>query len=74
LATGTAKWFNESKVLSLIAPDNGGEDVFVYFSVIHGSGFKTPSEGQRVTFDVQNGPKGLQAADVTVRCDLIITK
>jgi CspA family cold shock protein len=66
MATGTVKWFNESKGFGFISPDNGGDDVFVHFSVIQGSGFKTLSEGQQVTFDVQNGPKGLQAANVTV--------
>jgi CspA family cold shock protein len=66
MATGTVKWFNESKGFGFISPDNGGEDIFVHFSVIQGSGFKTLTEGQQVTFDVQNGPKGLQAANVTV--------
>jgi CspA family cold shock protein len=66
MATGTVKWFNESKGFGFISPDNGGDDVFVHFSVIQGSGFKTLTEGQQVTFDVQNGPKGLQAANVTV--------
>jgi CspA family cold shock protein len=66
MATGTVKWFNESKGFGFISPDNGGEDIFVHFSVIQGSGFKTLTEGQQVTFDVQSGPKGLQAANVTV--------
>ena len=65
MATGTVKWFNESKGFGFIAPSNGGEDVFVHFNAIQGSGFKTLAEGQTVTFEVEKGPKGLQAANVT---------
>lgn len=64
MASGTVKWFNESKGFGFIAPDDGGNDVFVHFSAIQGSGFKTLSEGQKVTFEVQQGPKGLQASNV----------
>ncbi len=64
MATGTVKWFNESKGFGFLAQDNGGPDVFVHFSAIQSSGFKTLSEGQRVSFDVQDGPKGLQASNV----------
>ena len=64
MATGTVKWFNESKGFGFLAQDNGGPDVFVHFSAIQSSGFKTLSEGQKVTFDVQDGPKGLQASNV----------
>lgn len=63
MATGTVKWFNESKGYGFIAQE-GGDDVFVHFSAIQGSGFKTLAEGQKVTFDIQEGPKGLQAANV----------
>jgi CspA family cold shock protein len=66
MSTGTVKWFDESKGFGFISQDDSGADVFVHFSVIQGSGFKTLDEGQRVTFDVQKGPKGLQAANVTV--------
>jgi len=66
MATGTVKWFNESKGFGFIAPSDGGEDVFVHFNSIQGSGFKTLSEGQSVTFEVEKGPKGLQAANVTI--------
>jgi CspA family cold shock protein len=64
MATGTVKWFNESKGFGFISQSNGGADVFVHFKAITGSGFKTLREGQQVTFEVENGPKGLQAANV----------
>ena len=65
MATGTVKWFNESKGFGFIEPADGGDDVFVHFSAIQGDGFKTLAEGQTVNFDIQEGPKGLQAANVT---------
>lgn len=64
MPTGTVKWFNESKGFGFIAQDGGGEDVFVHFSAIQGSGFKTLAENQKVTFEIQQGPKGPQAANV----------
>ena len=64
MATGTVKWFNESKGFGFIAQDDGGEDVFVHFSAIQGGGFKTLKENQKVTYELQQGPKGLQAANV----------
>ncbi len=65
MRTGTVKWFNESKGYGFIAPQDGGDDVFVHYSSIQGSGFKTLAEGQQVDFDVERGPKGLQAVNVT---------
>jgi len=67
MATGTVKWFNESKGFGFITPSNGGDDVFVHFSAIQGGGFKTLVEGQSVNFEVEKGPKGLQASKVTVQ-------
>jgi len=64
MQTGTVKWFNESKGFGFIAPSDGSKDVFVHFSAIASSGFRTLAEGQTVKYDVENGPKGPQAANV----------
>ena len=62
---GTVKWFNGSKGYGFIARD-GGPDVFVHFSAIQGDGFKNLEEGQKVEFTIEQGPKGLQAANVVI--------
>ncbi|MDH5599788.1 MAG: cold-shock protein [Gammaproteobacteria bacterium] len=66
MATGNVKWFNESKGFGFITPDDGSKDVFVHFSAIASDGFRTLAEGQQVTFDVEDGPKGPQASNVQV--------
>ena len=66
MATGTVKWFNSDKGYGFIAPDDGSADVFAHFSAIQGSGFKTLNENDRVEFEVVQGPKGAQAADIHV--------
>ena len=66
MATGTVKWFNSEKGFGFIAPADGSADVFVHFSAIESSGFRSLNEGDEVEFETQDGPKGLQAAIVTV--------
>jgi CspA family cold shock protein len=65
MAQGTVKWFNGEKGFGFIAPDDGGKDVFVHYSELQGSGFRTLEENQRVQFEVEQGPKGPQAVRVT---------
>ncbi|MGD8407229.1 MAG: cold-shock protein [Thiohalophilus sp.] len=65
MINGTVKWFNESKGFGFITPEDGSKDVFVHFSAIVGDGFRTLAEGQQVSFEVEQGPKGPQAARVT---------
>lgn len=64
MITGTVKWFNDSKGYGFITRQDGGKDVFVHHSAIQGDGFKSLAEGQKVTFDVEQGPKGPSAATV----------
>ena len=64
MITGIVKWFNNSKGYGFITPQDGGKDVFVHHSAVQGAGFKSLAEGQKVTFDVEQGPKGPSAARV----------
>ncbi|OGI63393.1 MAG: cold-shock protein [Candidatus Muproteobacteria bacterium RBG_16_60_9] len=64
MATGTVKWFNDSKGFGFITPSDGGKDVFVHHSAIDGKGFKSLAEGQKVQYEVQQSPKGPSATNV----------
>jgi cold shock protein len=64
MATGTVKWFNAEKGFGFIAPDDGTDDLFAHYSAITGSGFKELRENQKVEFDAERGPKGMQAANI----------
>lgn len=64
MATGTVKWFNSEKGFGFITPDEGSSDVFAHFSAISGSGRRDLFEEQRVEFDIEQGPKGLQASNI----------
>lgn len=64
MATGIVKWFNDARGFGFITPDEGGEDLFAHFSAITMNGFKTLKEGQKVSFDVVQGPKGKQASNI----------
>ncbi len=65
MAQGTVKWFSDEKGYGFITPDEGGEDLFVHYSSIEGSGFKSLEEGANVTYECSQGKKGLQAINVT---------
>ena len=65
MSSGIVKWFNNSKGFGFIEPKDGGDDIFVHYSVIKGDGFKTLKEGQDVDYEAETGPKGMQATEVT---------
>ena len=67
MATGTVKWFNDSKGFGFISQADGGDDVFVHFGAFQGTGFKSLAEGQAVSFALEQGPKGLQASNVVLQ-------
>jgi len=66
MTTGTVKWFNDAKGFGFITPEDGSADVFAHFSAIASDGFRSLAEGQQVTFDVESGPKGPQAANIKI--------
>lgn len=73
MATGTVKWFNDAKGFGFIEPDGGGSDVFAHFSAITMDGFKTLKQGSRVTFELQQGPKGQLAQNIQAQPGAIRT-
>ena len=72
MAIGKVKWFNNAKGFGFIVPDGGGEDIFAHYSTIQMDGYRTLKEGQEVNFEVEDGPKGLHAANITFEIDLLI--
>ena len=69
MATGTVKWFNNSKGYGFIQADEGQDDIFAHFSNVEMDGYKTLKRGQKVIFDVNNGPKGLQASHIQLSAE-----
>lgn len=69
MAVGKVKWFNNAKGFGFIVPDGGGEDIFAHYSTIQMDGYRTLKAGQEVNFEVENGPKGLHAENITFELD-----
>ena len=69
MAIGKVKWFNNAKGFGFIVPDGGGEDIFAHYSTIQMDGYRTLKAGQEVNFEVENGPKGLHAENITFELD-----
>ena len=69
MCTGVVKWFNNAKGYGFVTPDEGEQDVFIHFSAIEMDGYKTLKEGQKVSFDLEEGPKGLHAANLQAASD-----
>lgn len=72
MAVGKVKWFNNAKGFGFIVPDGGGEDIFAHYSTIQMDGYRTLKAGQEVNFELENGPKGLHAENITFEIDLLI--
>lgn len=66
MATGEVKWFNNAKGWGFIMPENGGDDIFVHFSAIQCSGYKTLAPGQQITYELKKGERGMHAANVVI--------
>lgn len=69
MSSGTVKWFNNAKGFGFIEPTEGGDDIFVHYSAIKADGYKTLSEGQAVTYQAEQGPKGFHAVEVIIQGD-----